>query len=388
MPAPSLIDLQIDGRPVTLCGHVDPVFTPVLDAFVANFRDRRELGGSVCIHQDGVKVVDLWGGHMDEARERPWQERSLVSTASVIKGVMAIALHSLAAERRIDYDAPVARYWPEFAQNGKDAVTVRQLISHHAALHMTDHAQPGDMMRWDRMVAAIARQTPEWAPGTRGAYHTVTIIFILQKLIAAVTGEPAWDWFRRAFTERLGVEFHLRLSPAELPLFGPDFDTAHFIQEAEIPPEIGARFWRALPDAQTVFAPDEVAAFPTMTGGGNARGISRLFAYCAMGGGFDGVTLLTPEVIDAITREQWHEPCAVWGTPMRMGLGLLLNDPDFFDVGPNPRAFGTAGGGGSFGMADPDRRMSMGYALNRWWPALSLGERARALVDAAYSCGA
>lgn len=376
--------VTVGDHVLTIHGACEPRFEPVYDAFVANFRERNELGAAVALYHEGRKVVDLWAGHLDEARARPWDEHSIVTMASVVKGMMALALHMLADQGRIDYDAPVATYWPEFAQNGKQRITVRQLISHHAAMHMVDGVQPGDFFRWQVMVDAIAHQKPEWEPGTRGVYHTITIIFILGKLIQCVTGVPPWEHFRREFTEKLGIEYHLRLTDAELALFGPDFDTAYFIQQANIPPEVMARFLPGMGDPTTTLTPAELAGLPYSLSAGNARGVARLFAFCANGGELDGVRILSPRTIEAMTQVQWHEPCAVWGTPMRTALGLLLNDPKFFYIGPNPNAFGTAGGGGSFGMADRERRMSMAYSLNRWWPALALGERARALVDAAY----
>jgi CubicO group peptidase (beta-lactamase class C family) len=378
--------LLVDGTTITIFGSVEPQFRPVLEAFIDNFRTRRELGASVAIYHQGKKVVDLWAGNMDEERTRPWEEHSIVTTASVMKGMMALALHMLADQGKLDYDAPVAQYWPEFAQGGKEKVTVRQAISHHAALHMNDHAQPGDYFRWDTMVDAIAMQKPEWEPGTKGVYHTISIIFILGKLIQSVSGEYPWDYFRREVTEKLGIEYHQRLTDAEMPLFGSDFDTAYFIQQANLAPEVMARFFAGMGDITSVLSGEEMAALPHLTAAGNARGLAKLFAFCAENGALDGVRIFSPQTIDLMTEPQWYAPCAVWGTPFHAALGLLVNDPEFFYIGPNPKAFGTAGGGGSFGFADRENRLSMGYALNRWWPALALGERSRTLVDAAYIC--
>jgi CubicO group peptidase (beta-lactamase class C family) len=375
--------VTIADQHVAISGFFEPRYQPVFDAFVANFRERRELGAAVAIYKDGRKAVDLWAGHLDEARQRRWEEHSIVSMASVVKGMLAFALHMLADHGKISYDEPVATYWPEFAQNGKERITVRQAISHHAALHFIDAAQPGDYFRWDRMVAAIAEQKPEWEPGTRGVYHTISIMFILGKLIQCVSGEYPWNFFRREVTEQLGVEYNLRLTDRELPLYGLDFETAHFINDASIPAEVMSRFFAGMGDAKQ-FTPEELQARPLQVSAGNARGGAKLFAFAAMDGELDGVRVLSPRTIELMTEVQWHEKCAVWGTPMRTALGLLLNDPEFFYIGPNPNAFGTAGGGGSFAFADRENRMSMGYSLNRWWPALALGDRARALVDAAY----
>lgn len=378
--------VKVKGESVSIFGMAEQGFLPLVEAFKENFRTRRELGAAVCLYKDGRKVVDLWAGHLDVERARPWEEHSIVSMASVVKGMLALTLHALADQGKLEYDAPVAEYWPEFAQNGKGAITVRQVISHHAAIHMIDHAAPGDFWRWDRMVEAIAKQKPEWQPGTRGVYHTISIVFILGKLIQCASGEYPWDYFRRAITKQLGVEYNIRLTDADLPLFGQDFETEHFIKDANLAPEVMARFFGGLGNPSEVLTPEELVGIPYLSSAGNARGVAKLFAFCAQDGELDGIRILSPRTIDLMTEVQWYEPCAVWGTPMKTALGLLVNDPGFFYIGPNPKAFGTAGGGGSFGFADRENRMSMAYSLNRWWPALALGDRARSLVDAAYDC--
>lgn len=380
-----LDEFTVDSVPVAVWGECSSGYERVLAAFVDNFRSRRELGASVCVYRHGKKVVDLWGGHRDVLRQQVWTPDTLVTMASVVKGMLAFALHMLADRGKLDYDSPVARYWPEFAQAGKEHITVRQAISHHAAIHMSDHAKPGDLFRWDPFVRAIEKQAPEWAPGTRGAYHTLTIIPILCELIARTSGMPAWDFFRQEITEKLGVEYHIRMTAAELARFSADVDTEHFIQHAKIEPEVFARFFRGVGNPATDLTPEEQAQIPLRTSAGNARGAARLFAFAAENGEIEGKRVLSPRTIDLMTEVQWHEKCAVWGTPMRTALGLLLNDPAFFYIGPNPNAFGTAGGGGSFAMADRDNHLSAGYALNRWWPALALGERARHLIDAVYA---
>lgn len=377
--------IEIEGKEVAISGSYDSHYEKLYDAFVDNFRSRRELGAAVAVYRDGEKVVDLWGGHMDEARMHPWTEHSIVSMASTVKGMMALAIHMLADQGKLDYDAPVASYWPEFAQNGKENVTVRQVISHHGAIHFIDAAQPGDYFRWDKMTAAVASQKPEWEPGTRGVYHTISIVFIFGKLIQAVTGEYPWDWFRREVTEKLGIEYNLHLNDADLAHYGADFDTDGFVKDADISPEVMARFFGGMGDPATVLSPEEQAQVPYQLSAGNARGVARFFAFCAMGGEMDGTRILSSQTIELMTQVQWYEPCAVWSTPMRTALGLLLNDPDFYYIGPNPNAFGTAGAGGSFGMADRENNMSIAYCVNRWWPALALGDRSRALVDAAYA---
>jgi len=376
--------LRVDGQQVSISGECASGFEPVLAAFGANFRERGELGASVCVYRDGRKVVDLWGGHTDPARQQAWEAGTIVSMASVVKGMLAFALHMLADRGRLSYDEPVARYWPEFASEGKERITVRQVISHHAAVHLVDAARPGDYFRWEQMVAAIARQRPQWPAGTRGVYHTVSSVFILGKLIQCASGEYPWDFFRREVTERLGVDYHIRLTEAERVRYGRNYDTEHFVRDAKIPPDILPRFLAGMGDYTGVLTVEEQKAMPYRLSGGTARGAARLFAFASMDGELDSMRVLSPRTIDLMTEVQWYEKCAVWGTPMRTALGILVNDPEFFYIGPNPKAFGTAGAGGSFAMADRDNRLAVGYSLNRYWPALALGDRARALIDAVY----
>lgn len=381
---PIHVELAVHGRQVRISGECACGFEPVLEAFGVNFRERGELGASVCVYREGRKVVDLWGGHTDPARQELWDAGTMVSMASVVKGMLAFALHMLADRGALSYDAPVAQYWPEFASEGKERITVRQAISHHAALHLVDAAEPGDYFRWERMVAAIARQRPQWPPGTRGVYHTVSSVFILGKLIQCASGEYPWDFFRREVTERLGVDYHIRLTEAERIRYRPNYDTEHFVRDANIAPDILSRFLAGMGDYTRVLTVDEQQAMPYKLSGGTARGAARLFAFASMDGELDGIRVLSPRTIELMTEVQWHEKCAVWGTPMRTALGMLVNDPEFFYIGPNPKAFGTAGAGGSFAMADRDNRLAVGYSLNRYWPALALGDRARTLIDAVY----
>ncbi len=360
-------------------------FEPVREAFEVNFRDFNELGAAVCVYWQGKRVVDLWGGHVDLDRSREWERDTIVSMASVFKGMLAFALHMVADRGLIDYDRPVAHYWPEFGQAGKEHITVREAISHHAALHFTDFAEPGDTQRWHKMVAAIAKQAPEWEPGTRGAYHTVSIFYIMGELIARVTGMPPWTFFRQEVSEALDVDYHIWRTDAEIARTSEDFDMEYFTQGAQASPEVMARFYKAWGDPDVYLSGEERAQIPYQRGAGNARGAAKLFAYAAMDGILEGKRILSPRTIDLMTEEQWDAPCAVWGSRMRMALGLFLNDPDFFYLGPNPNAFGAAGAGGSFAMADRENRLSVGYSLNRWWPGLSYGERARGLVDSVYA---
>ena len=159
-------------------GECAPEFSAVRDAFAENFESREELGASVCVYAEGRKVVDLWGGFEDAGRTAPWRKETIVNMMSVFKGVIALCVHMLAERGKLRLDEPVATYWPEFAQGGKAAITVKQLMSHQAGLIYPDHAPEGSYFDWDVMISALERQTPEWPPGSRGAYHSSTYVFL------------------------------------------------------------------------------------------------------------------------------------------------------------------------------------------------------------------
>jgi CubicO group peptidase (beta-lactamase class C family) len=207
----ALTTVEADGKTFPIEGEIDDGYGRIVDAFAANFRQRRELGAGFCLYNAGRKVVDIWAGHRDPARSVAWTGDTMVGMASVVKGMMAMGLHLLAERGRIDYDQPVAAYWPEFAQNGKERITVRQAIGHHAAIPYADACQPGDFFRYQPFVDAVAAQKPEWPPGTRGCYHTLTIFPIIAELTRRVSGEMASDFFRREITEKPGVDYHLKM---------------------------------------------------------------------------------------------------------------------------------------------------------------------------------
>jgi CubicO group peptidase (beta-lactamase class C family) len=214
---------------VNIEGHCDPRFRAVEDAFRENF-DKYEVGASVAVLADGETVVDLWGGHMDAAHTKPWERDTIVNVWSTTKGITATCIHRLVDQDLLDLDAPVAKYWPEFAQAGKETLPVRYLLSHQAGLPAIREPLPaGSAFKWEVMTDALAKQEPWWEPGTKHGYHAFTYGWLLGEVLRRITGETIGAYFRKQIAEPLGLDFHIGLAPEH------DARTAEIIPP-EMPP--------------------------------------------------------------------------------------------------------------------------------------------------------
>ncbi len=363
---------------VEIQGHCTPGFEPVREAFVRNFADHGDIGASVAVVQDGERVVDLWGGHANAERSRPWTRDEIVNVYSTTKGITALCAHMLADRGQLDFDAPVARYWPEFAQAGKESMPVRYLLTHQAGLPVVDRPLPrGATLDWDLMVDALAAQRPVWEPGTRHGYHTVTYGWLVGEVVRRVSGKRIGAFLRDEVTSPLGVDFFIG-TPAEedhrvadtvnppRPTGGgaeppvPAVDPESLAFRSNLPgtskPGVGVngREYRA-------------AEVPAGNGHGNARALATIYGALARGGEIDGVRLLSPAAVERAAAEQASGPDAVLGMPSRRSLGFMLPMPELGDP-RGPRAFGHAGRGGSYGWADPEAKIGFGYAMNQMWP--------------------
>jgi CubicO group peptidase (beta-lactamase class C family) len=196
-------------------GTCDPRFAAVRDVFLANFAEDDEIGAAVAVVVDGKTVVDLWAGWADPDRTRPWQRDTIANVYSCTKGMTALCLHRLVEQGRVDLDAPVARYWPEFAQAGKEGIPVRWLLSHRAGLAAVKPMLPAEALYdWDAMVAALAAETPWWEPGTKHGYHAVTFGWLVGEVVKRVSGKSLGSYFRDEVAGPLGVDFHIGLRVA------------------------------------------------------------------------------------------------------------------------------------------------------------------------------
>ena len=384
------------GEAIDINGHYDPQFQGVRDVFEQAFRQGDELGASVCITLEGETVVDLFGGYADEARTQPWQRDSLVNVFSTTKGMTALCALRLVEEGRLDLDAPVTKYWPEFAAEGKADLPVRYLLSHRAGLAAVKAPlPPGSLYDWKTMTDALAAQEPWWTPGEAHGYHAITFGFLVGEVVRRITGQSLGSYFRESFAEPLGLDFHIGLPESEekrvSPLVqgpvhtedGPDLFARimedpesllakAFINPPLLPTDANSREWRA-------------AEIPAANGHGTAAALARVYAALSLGGDLDGVHILSPETIELARTEQSLGKDLILPLVSRFGLGFGM-PPAEEPVGPNFQVFGHAGAGGSYGQADPENRMSFGYTMNLMHSGVWIVDpRPRALLAAAYA---
>ena len=372
---------------------LEPQFEPILRAFQENYRTEDEVGSAVSVVVDGRTVVDLWGGWRDGARQREWQCGTLVCMMSVSKGITGMAFNILVDRGLVDIDAPVARYWKEFAQNGKESLPVRFILDHRAGLPIVaEPLWPGAIFDHKATCEALARQAPLWEPGTVAAYHIHTQGFLLGEIIRRITGKTVGQFIREEMARPLNADFLLGSTVGARPgavaevmpnmearLFAAkevEKDTLRskaFVQNPAEPwpVTLNSRIWRE-------------AEIASGNGHGNARGVARIYGAFARGGSIDGVRLSSPASIEAMIKEQHNITELMQDRPYHQALGVLLNTPAAVYMGPNMRSFGHHGIGGSLGFADPDARIGFSYACNKMHAVGTNGPRAARLIDALY----
>jgi CubicO group peptidase (beta-lactamase class C family) len=382
----------------TIHGTADPRFARVRDAFAQGFAERNEVGAALALVVDGRPVLDLWGGHADQARTTPWTRDTIVNVYSTTKGMTALCLHQLVERGLVDLDAPVARYWPKFAQAGKDAIPVRWLLGHRAGLAAVKGLLPAEALyEWDAMVDALAAEAPWWEPGTAHGYHAVTFGWLVGEVVRRVTGKTLGTYFRESIAGPLGMDFHIGLldahhgrvaemSPIPLPEPGGDGIALAVVMMSN-PEGVSARAFMNPPSlGRGVNIPEwRRAEIPGANGHGDARSLARVYGALAHGGDVDGVHVLSPEGIARCHTELSHGPDLVLQVSTRFGHGFMLpQDRPDARLGHGARAFGHPGAGGSIGFADPDAKLGFGYVMNRMGPNILLDPRAIALVEAVY----
>jgi CubicO group peptidase (beta-lactamase class C family) len=392
---------------MTIHGTSLPAFAAVREEFERNFAERGEVGASVCVLVDGELVVDLWGGLADKHDGRAWQEDTIGVVWSSTKGATALCAHMLVARGLLDLDAPVSQYWPEFAQNGKEAITPRLILSHQAGLPVfTAPLKPGGLYDWEYCIKQLEAQAPLWPPGTRQAYHAVTFGHLVGELTRRISGVGIGEFFRTEVAEPLGLDFWLGL-PAEhegrvaatiRPEPAPRGEpVSPFLRQAlQEPGSIAAQVVRNTGRREGVRDHDSLeahaAVLPSQGAITNARSLARMYAPLALDGQWNGVRLLqTKDVKRMAAVASASAEDATLQVGMRFGLGFMKSADN--RRGPagardslilGEAAFGHAGMGGSLGFADPTARLAFGYTMNKQGRDLLLNERGQALVDAAY----
>ncbi|MGE0822905.1 MAG: serine hydrolase domain-containing protein [Candidatus Binatia bacterium] len=384
-------------------GSCDEKFQSVRQEFERNFRERDEVGASVCVTVRGETVVDLWGGVARPDTQTPWTAETVSIIFSSTKGATALCAHVLASRGQLDLDAPVATYWPEFAQAGKQNIPVKMLLNHQAGLPAVRQQLPqGAYADWELMVNALAKEEPFWEPGTRNGYHALTMGWLVGEVVRRVSGKSLGTFFRDEIAKPLGLDFWIGLPEdkegrvAPMIAAPPDPDSL-FFKEIAKPGSLqslvllnSGGYMGAKPEYDTRAAhAAEIGAAGGIT---NARGLAGMYAPLACGGKSNGVELVSPNTLARMARiSSATGRDAVLVMPTRFSLGFMKSMDNRREplgvrdsVLISEEAFGHVGAGGSFGFADPRAEMSFGYTMNRMGPGASLNDRGQSLVDATY----
>jgi len=387
-------------------GHVTRGFEPVFDAFDRNFREGREIGASVAIYHKGNKVVDLWAGQRDWLRRKPWEKDTLSIVYSATKGLTSLAFALLHSRGLIDFDERVTTYWPEFEQNGKEQITVRQLLSHSAGLAAISKPLTMKILRDpDRLATILAAQAPNWEPGTRTGYHAWTIGMYQAEIIRRVDPQHRGlqQFFRDELALPLGQEIYIgqpdTLPDERISDIIPFEPWAFFRNESFRYHRGFAKNLLNLPSiaARSFINPPYLAFIPnnnlrkyrslvigSATGITTARSMAALYSEFATGGQTLG---LRPETLQELERTP-HEALDydfILDVPMNFSLGFGKPCPHI-QFGTNNRAYGNFGAGGSFGFADPQNEVGYAYVMNLMGTGIGDDVREKSIRDALYRC--
>jgi CubicO group peptidase (beta-lactamase class C family) len=378
-------------------GTVADGFGAVADAFGRNFADHGELGAAFSLYVDGEAKVDIWAGVADRRTGRLWADDTLQLVYSTTKGAAAICVARLVEAGALSYDDAIATHWPEFAANGKEAITVRQLMSHQAGLpYATAQLSFDDLMAVTPVVEALAAQAPVWEPGTAHGYHAVTYGWLAGELVRRVDGRRIGQYFAEEIAGPLGLDFWIGLPESEEPRVSrleaapPPTDPEALAMMLQIagPGTMGfnALFMSGVMMAgpADAFNSREVHAteMPAANGITNARSLARM--YAATVGAVDGVRLIDDTTVDTVRAEAVNGPDACLVVPSRFGMGFMLDG----ELTPmlSPASFGHAGAGGSLGYADPDAGVGYGYVMNQMGGGIAGDPRTINLNEAVRSC--
>ncbi|MDD9935244.1 MAG: serine hydrolase [Myxococcales bacterium] len=350
-------------------GECRPGFAGVKDGFQKNFADGLDVGASVAVAVDGELVVDLWAGHADAERSRPWERDTIVNVWSSSKTVSALCALMLVDRGQLDLDAPVSRYWPEFERAGKHGARVRHVLAHSAGVPGFERAiDAHTLYDWERATGLLAEQAAWWEPGTASGYHAITQGYLIGELVRRVDGRSLGAFLREEIAGPLDADFHIGLGASEdhrvadLIFPGPTGEGLTGLLD-----ELGGLANRVLGNPSGLLAAASTEAWrraeiPAANGHGNARAIARAMAPLAGDGSAWGTRLLSDKTCERVLEEQVQGKDRVLGIPLRFGLGFALAG-GIFPLGPRAMAWG--GLGGSVVIIDRDARMTFAFAMNR-----------------------
>jgi CubicO group peptidase (beta-lactamase class C family) len=365
-------------------------FEAVRGALARNLDSGEELGASIVVDIDGDVVVDLWGGFRDQARTVPWTEDTVTNVWSSTKTITSLAALMLVDRGELDVDAPVARYWPEFAAQGKQDVLVRQVMSHSSGVSGLDQpAAAEDLYDWETATARYAAQSPWWPPGTASGYHALNYGHLVGEVLRRISGKTLKQFVAEEIAGPLGADFQIGAAEAD---WGR-------IADVVPPPPLPFDFAALDPDSPSVrtltgplIAAEEAntpgwrrADIGAANGHGNARSVARIMSVLARGGEIDGVRLLDQDTIDIIFREQTNGIDLVLGVPLRFGIGYGLPQRDSMPWIPQEKICFWGGWGGSVIAMDLGRRMTISYMMNKMGAGIIGSDRCTEYGQAIYA---
>ncbi len=396
------------AKAVELQGTVAAGYEPLRDLVERQFTDGQHIGTGVCVYHRGRKVVDLWGGLADEDAGTPWAERTKAVSFSTTKGLTATCLHILADRGLVDYQAPVATYWPEFAKNGKEKITVYHLLTHQAGLApVPDGLFGADLLDWDRVIRGLEEEAPAWEPGAETGYHAVTFGFLVGEVVRRVSGKRIGAFLQDEVCAPLGLRDMYIGAPASI-----EPEVAKLKNRMIISPEMMQQIQERLGAGAPMMSPLTTRALgmregETMTGQSDhifdspeghqaeipaangimtARDLARLYACLGNGGELDGARLMSAERVRVMSAQQTCRPDKVIMVEVGYALGYMTGGIEGWPQGPRLTAFGHAGLGGSIGYCDPAIGMAFGFTTNALAMDLIGYGRTAALADVARAC--
>ena len=376
-------------------GHFELKFEAVREAFAALFDDPQERGAAVCIQIGGETVVDLWAGTADKDGAEAWHSDTILNLFSCTKPFAAVAALQLVDEGKLRLDEPVARLWPEFAEAGKAAITLRQLLCHQAGLPALHHMLPAEALYdWTVMTDALAAEQPWWTPGQGHGYAALTYGWLVGEMLRRADGRGPGESIAARIARPLGLDFHVGLADEEFYRVAhvargkgnTGDETAQRLVQTTMrePTSMTARAFTNPPSIMTSTNKPEWRRMqqPAANGHGNARSLAGFYA-----GLLDG-RLLESELLNELTREHSVGEDKTLLTRTRFGLGCMLDQPEVPNAtfGLGAKAFGHPGAGGSIGFADPERDVAFGFVTNTLGPYVLMDPRAQKLAQVLDEC--
>ena len=370
-------------------GRCDPQFSKVKETFEKLYQEDREIGSCFAVYKDGKPLIDLWGGFQDKEKTKPWQKDNLVTVYSTTKGVAAFCIALAMEKGLLRYEEKVSKYWPEFANNGKEDITVGMLMSHQAGICSPETRNVDDYYNQNLMAEKLAGMTPIWEPGTASGYHSMTFGWLTSELILRVTGKSLGTFFREEVGDQHEIDFFIGLPESE------DHRVAELVPFDIVRNENSEQQKIELTEAQKSQRNSagtldihntkawRQAEIPSANGQGNAGGLAKFYSLIVPED--NSIKLLKDDTVNQMTTMQIEGRDLVLAVQVRWGVGFILNKHKVI-YGPVESAFGHSGYGGSCAFGDPENKIGVSYVMNRMLDNFNADGRSVELINATYDC--